>query len=92
MKTLGSVLKMIRTGKGVSQARLAERVEVSEGYISLLEHGKRDPTWSMIQRICGELDVSLGLVVLLTQDEDPDCMPFVHAAYAAVWQQIKVPF
>lgn len=92
MKSLGSVLKMVRTGRELTQKQVADSVGVTDAYISALELGKRDPSWSMVQRLCETLEVSTGLVILLTQDHDPDCIPFVHAAYAMLWRQIKESF
>lgn len=92
MKKIGQVLKMVRTGKNVTQDALAERLGVTGSYISALELGKRDMSWSTLEGICEVLDVSLGLVVLVSQDDDEECKPFVHSAYAMLWQQIRVPF
>ena len=89
MKKIGTVLRMVRTGQNRTQDSVGESVGVTGSYISALELGKRDPSWSLVQSICSDLQVNVALVVLLTQDEDDDIIPFLHAAYATLWKQIK---
>lgn len=83
---------MVRVGRDMTQLQVANECEVTKSFISALELGKRDLTWSMIEKMCATLQVSPGLVVLVTQEDDSDCRPFTHAAYAMLWNQIKRPY
>jgi len=40
-KTMGTLIKELRDGKGWTQAKLAERAGVTQGFISQLEQGIR---------------------------------------------------
>lgn len=52
MTPFGEKLRDLRRKKGVTQAQMAEALEVSPAYLSALEHGKRGkPSWAMIQKI-----------------------------------------
>jgi transcriptional regulator with XRE-family HTH domain len=51
---LGVKLRQLREARGVSQAEMAEALNVSSAYLSALEHGKRGlPNWAFVQRIVG---------------------------------------
>lgn len=52
MTPFGEKVRELRTQKGVSQADMAEALEVTPAYLSALEHGKRGaPSWAMLQKI-----------------------------------------
>lgn len=58
MTPLGEKIREMRRERGVTQARMAEALGVSSAYLSALEHGRRGrPTWDMLQRIIGYLNV-----------------------------------
>ena len=50
-KKLGENLKRIRSGKGISQSEIARSLDVSRGFVSNLENGKRNPTLVTITRL-----------------------------------------
>lgn len=62
--TLGSAIKLIRTGKGVKQRALATELNVSANYLSLLEAGKREPSISFLRRLARQLEVPIGMFFL----------------------------
>lgn len=39
-----------REGSGLSQEQVAALLGVSDGYVSLLETGERNPSWDLIQK------------------------------------------
>ena len=53
-------LKALRTAKGLSQRRLAAAAGVSNATISLIEHGRTDPSMGLLKRVLDCLDVSLA--------------------------------
>ena len=55
-KLLGSNIKYYRVNLGLSQAKLAELVNMATNYLGLLESGKKFPSAEMIERIA----VALG--------------------------------
>ena len=54
-KVLASNLKFFRKTLGISQAKLAERVNIAENYIALIETGRRFPSLTMLERIAEAL-------------------------------------
>jgi transcriptional regulator with XRE-family HTH domain len=56
---LGVAINEVRKEKGLTQEELAQRVDLHETYISLIERGQRNPTWGVVHRISRTLGVSL---------------------------------
>ena len=61
-KVLAINLKFYRKTLGLSQAKLAEMVDITDNYIALIETGKRFPSINMLERIakvlkCDTLDL-----------------------------------
>ena len=58
LKNFGTALRNRRQEKGLSQEALASRLDmVSNGYISRLESGQKNPTLEMLFRISEALDI-----------------------------------
>lgn len=56
MTPFGARLREWRAELGVTQAELADRLQVSAAYLSALEHGKRGaPSTGLVHQICAEL-------------------------------------
>ena len=54
-KHLGSNIKLYRTNLGISQAKMAEMVNMATNYLGLIENGKKFPSAEMIERIAASL-------------------------------------
>jgi len=54
-KILASSMKFYRKKLGITQAKLAEKANVTDNYIALIETGKRFPSVKMLERIAGVL-------------------------------------
>jgi transcriptional regulator with XRE-family HTH domain len=58
MTPFGERVRALRRDKGVTQVEMARALGVSSAYLSALEHGRRGrPTWQLLQRIIGYLNV-----------------------------------
>ncbi|GGE07104.1 transcriptional regulator [Aureimonas endophytica] len=58
MTPFGERIRDLRKQRGVTQREMAAALGVSNAYLSALEHGRRGrPTWDMLQRIIGYLNV-----------------------------------
>ena len=54
----GTTLRKLRIEKGLSQEALAARLDmISNGYISRLESGQKNPTLEMLFRISDSLEI-----------------------------------
>ena len=60
MDNLGLKLKALRTRQGLSQRRLARNSGVSNATISLIEHGRTDPSMGLLKRILDAMGVSFA--------------------------------
>jgi transcriptional regulator with XRE-family HTH domain len=62
--TLGRVLKMYRVVAGIKQKNLADRLDTSSSYLSLVESGKRTPSLDFLSRAAQELNVPVELLLI----------------------------
>ena len=60
---VGVALREFRHQRGLSQDELADRMDLSTPYISMLESGKRYPSIEMLIRIAVALDVRPGAIL-----------------------------
>lgn len=67
---LGKAIKTCRIQREMNQANLAKIAGISVPYLSLLEKGKRDPSFSTIQKIATALEVPMSLLVFLAAEKD----------------------
>ena len=58
MDNIGLRLQALRTQRGLSQRKLASLAGVSNATISLIEHGRTDPSMGLMKRILESLEVS----------------------------------
>ncbi len=59
-KRLGDRLRAGRSAKGLTQAKLAEAVGVSNNYISMLERGQKLPTIDTLIKLAKAADTSVS--------------------------------
>jgi transcriptional regulator with XRE-family HTH domain len=57
IEQVGQRIKVIRTKRGMSQEELAEKLEVTKGYISKLENGKKPISLKTTEKIAHILGV-----------------------------------
>ena len=60
MENIGLKLKTLRASRGLSQRKLAAAAGVSNATISLIEHGRTDPSMGLLRRILESLGVSFA--------------------------------
>lgn len=56
-KTFGKNIKTYRFKKKLTQAQLAEKVDISSNYVSQLERGKHSVDFDIIESICDHLEI-----------------------------------
>jgi len=54
---LGSNIKIYRNACGISQSKLAERVDTATNYISAIEAGRRFPSVEILEKIASALEI-----------------------------------
>ena len=62
MKRMGKVARKAREDKGITQATLAEKIDVSLRTIIAIENGQRNPTFDVLYRLVNTLDIPADLI------------------------------
>ncbi len=61
---IGKSIKFIRITKNLSQKELAEKIEISQNYLSLIENDKKEPSFALLNKISNDLDVPLSAMIV----------------------------
>lgn len=62
MKTAGEILKECRKYRGVSQTDLARRSGVSHPTISMVENGRKNPSWATFTALLDALGYQVKVI------------------------------
>ena len=65
---IGYAVKLLRTKRKMSQQTLAKKLNVTQGFLSLVEKNDREPTSRMLEEISKKLAVPKELLLLLACD------------------------
>lgn len=68
---IGEAIKFLRSKRNISQVDLAEKVEITQGFLSLIEQGEREPGFELVKKISRTLQVPEQLIFLLTCQKTP---------------------
>jgi transcriptional regulator with XRE-family HTH domain len=61
---IGHTIRMLRTAKKVSQGKLARKLAVTPGYLSLVEQDKREPSLGFLNRVGEYFELPVGFLLL----------------------------
>ena len=66
-----NTLEKCRKHRKLSKKYLADKIGKSASYITLLEQGKREPNFSLVEDLCAALDIPTSVFMFLaSQDKD----------------------
>lgn len=68
---VGRAIKTIRLRHKLPQQVLAKKIGITQGYLSLIEKGQREPGFDLIGKISNVLTIPQQLILLLACDQDP---------------------
>jgi transcriptional regulator with XRE-family HTH domain len=85
---IGKNIRTLREERGLDQGELADRVGITQPYLSQLENGQRDPSVSLLRKIVDELETSLPGLFLLSMDEE-DVRPDHREAFRKLQPHLK---
>jgi transcriptional regulator with XRE-family HTH domain len=57
---LGRAVRAVRAERGLSQVQLTEATGLMQTWISHVEHGRRNPSWSNVVRLADGLGISVA--------------------------------
>ena len=69
---LGKILQDERKAKKISQEKLAKLTGLDRTFISLIENGKRNPTFTTILKICSALEIEPSELFSIYEKKDPE--------------------
>lgn len=72
---IGKTVKFLRMAKGLTQGEVAQELDVTANYISLVENNKREPSLSFLKNLSNLLDVPVGLFFLDSDMSRKDITP-----------------
>lgn len=61
---LGKTIRVARINKGLKQYELAEQINVTANYVSLIESGKKIPSLRIVNNIASRLDVKVSALLM----------------------------
>ncbi|MBI4355925.1 MAG: helix-turn-helix transcriptional regulator [Candidatus Omnitrophica bacterium] len=62
---VGEAIKTLRVRRQITQKFLAERCGITQGFLSLVERGDREPGFDLVEKISETLGVPPQLILLL---------------------------
>lgn len=81
-RALGAVITRLRTRRGWGYEHVAHRVGCSPGYMNDIEHGKRNPTFRVLQAIADLHGLKLSRLLALGERKHERCFKKKKAAGA----------
>jgi transcriptional regulator with XRE-family HTH domain len=94
--SVGRAVKFARVAAGVKQKDLADRLDVSPNYLSLVENDRREPSISFLRNLASEMSIPLGLLFLNVNTDLSEISPEERALLLRIQdlifqiQQIKL--
>lgn len=64
MSSIGNVLKLIRAHRAISQGEMAERLGVTQNFLSQVEHGKKSVSTTKIDDFAQKLGISKEILLI----------------------------
>lgn len=86
MSHFSDTLKRLRTARGLTQAQLAEALQIGKSTVSMYEVGRREPGFEGLEAIADFFNVPLGLLVddewtnVTISDTDPQLDAVLNTA------------
>lgn len=68
---LGAAVKAIRKEKKISQVALSSASGFTQSWLSEIEHGRRNPSWSNVVRLALSLGVTVAELAARAEKQDP---------------------
>ena len=67
--SVGRTIKLLRVAAGLNQKSLADRLDVTSNYLSLVENDRREPSLSFLRSLASEMRIPLGLIFLEIEED-----------------------
>ena len=70
--TMGEALRLLRIFNGYKSAELAEKLELSQSYVSELENGKKQPTMEVLDKYAKVFEMKKSTLMLFAESLEGD--------------------
>ena len=77
----GSIIKEVRKKKNISQGELANKLNISQTYLSQIESDKKIPSMDLLQNLSIKLDIPVFYFLFKGLEVDKDISPDKREAY-----------
>ncbi len=71
MIDIGPQIQVVRRARGMSGRALANMINATPTYITMLERGTRTPSLALLQRLAAALGIPAWALVLLAEEREP---------------------
>jgi transcriptional regulator with XRE-family HTH domain len=85
---IGSTIRLIRQVAGLTQQQMADRLEITSNYLSLLENDKATPKLGLLGRIEKQFDVPPSFVLWNSQFESRKSDTEISERYRRLGEQM----
>lgn len=72
MASVGSILKALRVAKNISQGEMAQKLEVSQNFLSLVENDKKTVSLTTLTSFAEKLNISKEFILIAASDIPPE--------------------
>lgn len=76
---LANKIKQLRKKVGLTQAQLADKLEISPSAVGMYEQGRREPDNQMLSKICQVLNTSGDFILDLNKDNPGNQNPEIYS-------------
>jgi transcriptional regulator with XRE-family HTH domain len=85
---IGNTIKELRKKKGLKQNELAEKVHLTQAYLSKIENNSKEPSLSSLKAIAESLEIPLPILLFRSMTSD-DIEPEKREAFKILLPSIK---
>lgn len=69
---IGEALRLLRIFNGYKSAELAEKLEISQSYVSEMENNKKQPTMDILDKYAAIFDMKKSTLLLFAESLEED--------------------
>jgi transcriptional regulator with XRE-family HTH domain len=85
---IGETIKLIRQVAGLTQEQMADRLQITSNYLSLLENNKATPKLALLDRIQDRFDVPASFIVWNAHFQSRKTDPELSERYRRLGEQM----
>lgn len=87
---IGEALRLLRIFNGYKSAELAEKLEISQSYVSEIENSKKQPTMEILDRYAAVFDMKKSTLILFAESLEDDLSTERDRKQRVAWAGMKL--